>query len=50
MIELSNGPSLIEGSGHLREGIVIIPSKERWDETCGRVKLKIVSNEYLAKN
>ncbi len=34
---------------HLREGIVILPVKERVDSEIGRVILKIVSNRYLEK-
>lgn len=49
LITLAEGPSLIEGAKHCREGIVIKPLRERWDPKCGRVCLKIVSNEYLSR-
>lgn len=32
--------------GHIREGLVIVPVKERRDETIGRVALKHISNRY----
>lgn len=34
---------------HIREGVCIRPHKERWDARVGRVHLKAVSPEYLAK-
>jgi len=42
----------IEGCGanHIREGVVIKPSEERWNERLGRVALKYVSNNYLTKS
>lgn len=49
LVELSNGPSLIEGANHLREGIVVEPIQTRFHHKIGRVKLKIVSNDYLSK-
>jgi len=47
VLELAEGDSLIPGANHLREGVVVQPIKERRDNMCGRVKLKIVSNQYL---
>ena len=47
--ELSCGKSTIPGAGHIKEGIVIKPTLERYNEECGRVALKLVSNEYLCK-
>jgi len=46
---LSNGPSVLPGANHIREGVVIKPARERWDKKVGRVQLKIVSDEYLEK-
>ena len=41
---------LTEADKHIREGIVIKGSYERWDESVGRVALKYVSNNYLMKS
>ena len=38
------------GDKHIREGIVIKGSYERWDESVGRVALKYVSRNYLMKS
>ncbi len=46
---LADGPSLIPGAAHLREGIVVKPSIERTSPEIGRVQLKIVSNAYLER-
>jgi RNA ligase (TIGR02306 family) len=35
---------------HIREGCVVKPHRERWDERVGRVALKIVGNGYLEKS
>lgn len=32
---------------HVREGIVVKPLVERWDNSCGRVVLKIINPDYL---
>ena len=55
ILALADGPTLVEtipwvGPKHVREGIVISPLEERWHPKCGRVKLKIVSAEYLARS
>ena len=47
---LADGPSLIKGANHMREGIVIKPIKERKHWKLGRVMLKMVSNAYLEKS
>jgi len=47
---LADGPSLLKGAGHMREGIVIKPLKERRHYKLGRVMLKMVSNAYLEKS
>lgn len=48
LMELAEGKSAIPGAKHIREGIVVKPYAERWDRSCGRVALKLVSNAYLA--
>lgn len=35
---------------HIREGCVIKPMIDRWDERLGRVSLKLINPEYLEKN
>lgn len=40
--------SNIIGANHMQEGIIIQTLKERYDPEVGRVKLKIVSDQYLA--
>lgn len=46
---LAEGPSLIPGANHMREGVVFKPLVERQDVTIGRVCLKIVGNGYLER-
>jgi len=46
MLKLSSGKSTM--ADHIREGVVIKPTEERWHDEVGRVQLKLVSNEYLA--
>jgi len=45
--EMAEADSRIAGANHLSEGVVIVPSTERYDATLGRVAMKIVSNRYL---
>lgn len=47
--QLSNGISIMDGADHLREGCVIRPLKERWDDRIGRVLLKVVGSDYLTR-
>lgn len=47
---LVDGPSLIQGAGHIREGIVIKPTFERHVRGLGRAQLKVVSNKFLEKD
>jgi hypothetical protein len=47
---VSDGPSLILGAKNIREGVVVKPRIGRTDPTIGRVILKIVGSEYLAKS
>lgn len=46
-LKLADGPSMVPGTDHLREGIVIKPQKERTHLAIGRVQLKLVSSQYL---
>jgi RNA ligase (TIGR02306 family) len=50
MKELAEGPTLVKGATGIREGICVVPLKERWDSKLGRVILKFVSNAYLEGN
>jgi len=43
---LSEGKTQL-GGGHIKEGVVIKPTKERWDHRVGRVILKLKSEAYL---
>lgn len=46
--ELVDGPSVMPGANHIREGVVIKPTKERFSERLGgRLILKAVSVDYL---
>lgn len=49
IVALADGPSTWRDAHHIREGIVIQPAIERVCPEIGRVCLKCVSNEYLAK-
>ena len=44
--EVSNGKSTLPGADHIREGVVVRPTKERRDPAISRVILKFVSTEY----
>ena len=46
---LAEGPSHMSGANHIREGCVVKPLQERWDEHIGRVCLKVVGAGYLEK-
>ncbi len=48
--ELAEDNSSFSDAQHHREGIVIKPIHEKWDQELGRVILKIVGNKYLAKS
>jgi hypothetical protein len=47
---LVDGPSLVPGAKHIREGVVIRSVPERHVRGVGRAQLKIVSNAFLAKD
>jgi RNA ligase (TIGR02306 family) len=49
ILVLAEGPSLVRGAEHVREGVVVKPMQERTDPTVGRVCLKVVGNGYLEK-
>lgn len=44
---MAEGSSLVEGAGHIREGIVVRPVNERFTNEIGRLQLKLISNAYL---
>jgi len=46
----ATGNSLVPGAGHIREGVVAKPIVERHAKGLGRVQLKLVSNDFLAKD
>ena len=48
--ELAEGPSTMPGADHVREGCVVRPLTERWDQAVGRVCLKVVGAGYLEKD
>lgn len=50
ILSLANGHSVMPGAGHIREGIVIRPQKERFSDTAGRVILKLHGEQYLLKH
>lgn len=45
--EIAEGPSAMPGAENIREGIVVEPLIGRTHPECGRVKLKLVSTNYL---
>jgi RNA ligase (TIGR02306 family) len=47
--KMCEGNTLVDNAGHIREGVVVSPMKERWDARLGRVKLKIINPAYLEK-
>lgn len=47
---LLSGPSMVRGAKHIREGVVIKAVPERRVPRLGRAQLKVVSNEFLAKD
>lgn len=46
---MAEGPSVMPGANHVREGIVIKPIKERHDMRVGRVFLKLAGQGYLLR-
>ncbi|NOT56521.1 MAG: hypothetical protein HOP18_18130 [Deltaproteobacteria bacterium] len=49
VLQEAEGPSLVPGANHVREGIVVKPLTERTHPEVGRVCLKIVGNGYLER-
>lgn len=49
ILAMAEGPSLIAGADHVREGVVVKPMTERTDPTVGRVNLKVVGNGYFER-
>lgn len=48
LIKLAEGESTL-APGQVREGFVVKPVKERWDERCGRVIFKVIGEGYLLR-
>jgi len=48
LTEHTNGKDSISGT-NVRKGVVVKPVKERYNNTCGRVALKSVSEKYLLR-
>lgn len=49
LVRLAEGTTMILGADHIREGIVIKPVKERFDDRIGRVILKYHGEQYLTR-
>ncbi len=47
--EMAEGTSTLPGADHVREGIVVKPLVERWDQEIGRVFLKQPGEDYLLR-
>jgi len=45
----AEGGSTVPFAGHIREGFVVRPTKERWDERVQRVILKLLGESYLLR-
>jgi hypothetical protein len=45
----AEGKSLVPGADHVREGFVVRPIRERFDERIGRVVLKLHGEGYLLR-
>ncbi len=50
VMALVEGNTTIPNISHIREGIVVKPLIDRWDERLGRVCLKFINPKYLEKN
>jgi RNA ligase (TIGR02306 family) len=46
---LAEGPTVLGNGVHVREGIVVKPTREAWNETIGRVFLKLPGEGYLTR-
>jgi len=49
LLPLAQGKSKVIEADHIREGCVIAPRRERYDQKIGRVKLKLINPDYLAR-
>jgi len=49
LLPLAEGESTIPNAKHVREGFVVKPVQERFDERIGRVILKVVGEGYLTR-
>jgi RNA ligase (TIGR02306 family) len=49
ILALAEGPSLVPGANHVREGIVVKPLVDRSDPRVHRLNLKVVGNGYLER-
>jgi RNA ligase (TIGR02306 family) len=49
ILRLAEGRTALGGGGHIREGVVIGGSVNRWNSRTERNKLKLVSQEYLCR-
>lgn len=47
LVRFAEGNSTVPGADHIREGFVAKPVKERFDDTVGRVILKVIGEKYL---
>jgi hypothetical protein len=45
----AEGKSIVATASHIREGFVVRPTMERWDERVQRVILKLIGEEYLLR-
>lgn len=48
LLKLAEGDSTL-APGQIREGFVVKPAQERWDERCGRVIFKVIGEGYLLR-
>ena len=49
LLAMAEGKSTIPGADHVREGWVIKPTLERWDQRIGRVVLKLHGEAFLTR-
>lgn len=49
VLALAEGPSLVPGAPHVREGVVVKPLIERTCLELGRVNLKVIGNGYMGR-
>lgn len=49
MYALAEGPTVLGKGAHVREGIVVKPTKERWNQDIGRAFLKLPGEGYLLR-